>query len=261
MKLVDTHTHLYEPEFDEDREKVIARAVAAGVDRMLFPAIDSGSHERLFDLCRRWSEYCLPMMGLHPTSVNDNPRWKEELDCVERLLAAPPVERFVAVGEVGLDFYWSRDWQREQEEVFIRQIELSLEYRLPLVIHTRDAWPRMMEILGRYAGCGLCGVLHAFSHTLDCYGRIAEFGDFLFGIGGVVTYRKSGLAEVVAEMDMKDLVLETDSPYLTPVPFRGRRNESAYVRLVCDRVAEIKGVDSEQVAACTTANARRMFGL
>lgn len=262
MILTDTHSHLYEPEFDADREEALARAIDAGVGRLLLPAIDSASHERLFDLCRRHPDCCIPMMGLHPTSVNDNPRWREELQRVDDLLAAPPAEipPFCAVGEIGLDLYWSREARDEQIEVFRHQIDLALRYGLPIAVHTREAWPETLAIIREYRGRGLRGVFHAFSDTLESYRELRSLGDFVFGIGGVVTFRKSRLAEVVREMELGDLVLETDCPYLTPVPHRGERNESAYVRYVCEEVARIKGLDPEEVARTTTATAARIFG-
>ncbi|WP_418982433.1 TatD family hydrolase [Alistipes sp.] len=263
MRLIDTHSHLYEPEFDPDREAALARATAAGVGRLLLPAIDSASHERLFELCRSHPGQCIPMMGLHPTSVNDNPRWREELALVERYLETPParIGRFCAVGEIGLDLYWSRDFEAEQTEAFRRQIDLALQHDLPIAVHTRDAWPETLALLREYRGQGLRGVLHAYSDGLETYRELKNCGDFFFGIGGVVTFKKSKLAETVQQMELANLVLETDCPYLTPAPHRGERNESAYVRLVCDKVAELKEVTAEEVAAATTANAVRLFGL
>lgn len=262
MTLIDTHAHIYEPEFEADREQVILRARAAGVERMLLPAIDSASHERLLTSCRRHGDCCCPMMGLHPTSVNDNPRWREELAAAERFLRRPPEGiRFVGIGEIGLDFYWSADFRDEQIEAFRRQIEWALELDLPVAVHTRAAWPEMTELVESYRGRGLRGVFHAFSEGEETYRRLKACGDFLFGIGGVVTFRKSPLAETVRRMELQDLVLETDCPYLTPVPHRGERNEPAHVHFVCAKIAELKAVPYETVAAATTANARRMFGL
>ena len=263
MRLVDTHSHLYEPEFDADREEAFARAVDAGVERLLCPAIDSESHGRLFDLCRRHADRCIPMMGLHPTSVNDNPRWREELDEAERLLQNPPegIGRFCAVGEIGLDFYWSADFRAEQTEAFRRQCRLALDLGLPIAVHTRSAWPEMTAIVEEFRGTGLRGVFHAFGEDAATYRRLKACGDFLFGIGGVVTFKNSKLAETVREMALDDLLLETDCPYLTPAPHRGERNEPAYVVHVCNKVAELLGIAPEQVAAATTANAERMFGI
>lgn len=261
MILTDTHSHLYAPEFDGDREEAYLRALDAGVGQMLLPAIDSESHEALFDFCRTHPDRLVPMMGLHPTSVNDNPRWREELALVEQLLDHRPegIAPFCAVGEIGLDFYWSRDFRSEQTEAFERQIELALQHGLPIAVHTRDAWPEMLAVMRRFKGRGVRGVFHAFSDTAESYEELKTLGNFVFGIGGVVTFKKSGVAELVRHMDLDDLVLETDCPYLTPVPHRGQRNESAYVRFVCDKVAEIKGTSAEQVAETTTRNARRMF--
>ncbi len=261
MKLIDTHSHLYDEAFDTDRETVFARAVEAGVERLLLPAIDSESHARLFDLCRRHPDRCFPMVGLHPTSINENPRWREELALVERYLAAPPegIARWYGVGEIGLDFYWSRDAQAEQVETFRRQIELSLTYGLPIAVHVRDAWPETLEVMRAYRGRGVRGVFHAFSGGLEAYRELRTLGEFRFGIGGAVTFKKSPQAEVVREMELGDMVLETDCPYLTPVPHRGERNESAYVRLVCEKVAELKGLTPEEVAATTTATAQALF--
>lgn len=269
MNLIDTHSHLYEPEFDADRGEALARAFDAGVGLLLLPAIDAASDERLFALCRRHPDRCLPMMGLHPTSVNDNPRWREELARVARCLDNPPegVPPFCAVGEIGLDYYWDDRFAAEQIEAFTAQCRLAAARNLPVAIHTRAAWNDMRRIVGQEAeaararGERLRGVFHAFSEDADTYRALRGAGDFLFGIGGVVTFKKSQVAETVREMALDEIVLETDCPYLTPVPHRGERNESAYVRLVCEKIAQIKGLDPEEVAAATTANAARMFGL
>ena len=261
--LIDTHSHIYDEAFDNDRREVVERARAEGVERIVLPAIDGDSNERLFDMCREYGDYVVPLMGLHPTSVNDNPRWREELAEVERLLAEPPqgIERFYGVGEIGLDLYWSRDWQAEQTEAFRVQLELALKHDLPIVVHTRDAWEEMAEIVEEYAGRGLRGIFHAFSADVEMYERLRKCGDFVFGIGGVVTFKKSALAEVVKSMRLEDLVVETDAPYLTPTPHRGTRNESSYVRFVAQKIAELKEVDYEVVAEQTTANAKRIFRL
>ena len=261
MRLIDTHSHLYDEAFDADREAAFARAVDAGVERLLIPAIDSESHARMFDFCRRHPDRCIPMIGLHPTSVNENPRWCEELALVERYLAAPPegIARWCGVGEIGLDLYWSRDALAEQTEAFRRQIERSLQYGLPIAVHVRDAWAETLEVMRSYRGRGVRGVFHAFSDTAETYRELRELGDFRFGVGGTVTYKKSRVAEVVREIPLTEIVLETDCPYLTPVPHRGERNESAYVRFVCEKIAELKGLDPDEVAATTTAAAQRMF--
>lgn len=266
MQLIDTHSHLYAEEFDTDRAEAILRAREGGVERLLLPAIDSESHERMFALAKAYSDLCRPMMGLHPTSVNDNPRWREELAMVERYFAQPPEAiSFCAVGEIGLDYYWSQEFVAEQREAFIAQCRLAARLDLPVAIHTRAAWDDMCDILeaetaqAAARGESLRGVLHAFSEGADVYRRLKACGDWLFGIGGVVTFKKSVVAEAVTEMALEDIILETDCPYLTPVPYRGKRNESAYVRYVCEKVAEIKGVSADEVARITSANARRMF--
>mgnify|MGYP001523427507 FL=1 len=222
MRLIDTHSHLYEPEFDADRDEALARAAAAGVERLLLPAIDSESHERLFALSRRDPARYIPMMGLHPTSVNDNPRWREELALVERLLDAPPegIGAFCAVGEIGLDFYWSRDFMSEQCEAFAAQLRMAWRRGLPVAIHTRAAWDEMERIIAeesaraRSEGATLRGVFHAFSEDEGRYARLRACGDWLFGIGGVVTFKRSQVAASVPAMELDDLVLETDCPYL-----------------------------------------------
>ena len=261
--LIDTHSHIYDEAFDEDRAEVVERARAEGVERIILPAIDGESNERLFDLCRKCGDYVVPLMGLHPTSVNDNPHWREELAEVERLLQNLPqgIERFYGVGEIGLDLYWSRDWQTEQTEAFRAQLELALAHNLPIVVHTRDAWEEMAQIVEEYANRGLRGIFHAYSSDVEMYDRLRKCGDFVFGIGGVVTFKKSVLAEVVKDMRLEDLVVETDAPYLTPAPHRGTRNESSYVRFVAMKIAELKEVDYEVVAEQTTANAKRIFNL
>ena len=215
MNLIDTHSHLYEPEFDADREEALARAFDAGVGLLLLPAIDAASDERLFALCRRHPDRCLPMMGLHPTSVNDNPRWREELARVARCLDNPPegVPPFCAVGEIGLDYYWDDRFAAEQIEAFTAQCRLAAARNLPVAIHTRAAWNDMRRIVGEEAeaararGERLRGVFHAFSEDADTYRALRGAGDFLFGIGGVVTFKKSKVAETVREMVLDEIVL------------------------------------------------------
>lgn len=288
MRLIDTHTHIYAEEFDADREEVIVRAAETGVEAFVLPAIDGDTNEQMFALSRSLPN-AYPFIGLHPTSVNDNPRWREELAEVERLLrccnrkedcpvvgentphlggnstapigsAERPVERFYGVGEVGLDFYWSSDFREQQTECFRRQVELSIEFNLPLIIHTRSAWDEMLTLLEEYKGKAR-GVLHAFGEGVQTYERIKALGGFGVGIGGVATYKKSPLAESIPHIDLEDILLETDAPYLAPVPFRGKRNEPSYIVHTCNRIAELKGISPEQVAEQTTLNARRILGL
>lgn len=261
--LIDTHSHLFEEEFDADRSEAVERAERVGVERIVLPAIDSASNERLFEMCRQYPHLVVPLMGLHPTSINENAAWREELRAVEQHLATPPsgIERFYGVGEIGLDLYWSRDFLAEQEEALRRQLDLALYYDLPVAIHTREAWNDMLRIISDYRSRGLRGVFHAFAGDVTTYHALRDMGDFRFGVGGVVTYKKSGVAEVVREIPLEDILLETDSPYLTPVPHRGKRNESSYVAIVCEAVARIKGVEPSVVAEQTTRNAKQIFGL
>lgn len=259
--LIDTHSHIYDEVFDGDRDAVVARAREAGVGRILLPAVDGHSYGAMFETARRYAGYCFPMMGLHPTSVNDNPRYRDDLERMARLLEVPPDGiRFCGVGEVGLDLYWSRDFADEQLEALRFQIELALRYGLPLVIHTRDAWDEMCGVLEEYRGRGVRGVMHSFCGTREHYRRILGCGDFLFGVGGVVTFKRSAIAGLLPEIGIERAVLETDAPYLTPVPFRGKRNESAYVRYVCAKVAELCGTDERRVEEATERNVRAMFG-
>ena len=263
MRLIDTHSHLYAAEFDEDREEALQRAVDQGVAYLLTPAIDSDSHEAMFAFVRKHPQRCIPMMGLHPTSINDHPQWREELQQVARYLECPPqgIDRFCAVGEIGLDFYWDDRHKAEQIEAFEQQIEWSLAYDLPIAVHTREAWAETLEVMRRFAGRGVRGVFHAYSEGIDCYRELKTLGNFKFGIGGVVTFKRATLAGVVAQMEIEDLVLETDCPYLTPAPHRGKRNESAYVRFVCEKVAQIKNLSPEAVAEQTSLTAEALFSL
>lgn len=258
--MIDTHSHIYAEEFDADRNEALERARAAGVEMLLLPDIDSSSRDRMLSLAAAHGDWCRAMVGLHPTSVNDNPRWQEELDMVERMLQQPPLP-LCGVGEIGLDLYWSRDFFREQREVLHAQLALAIQYDMPVVIHTRSAYAEMLDSLATYRGRGLRGVLHAYADSVDTARKVERLGDFLFGIGGVVTFKNSGLDRVVAELPTELLLLETDCPYLTPVPHRGKRNESAYVEYVCRKIAELHGRSFEEVDAITTASARRMFAL
>lgn len=258
--MIDTHSHIYAEEFDADRGEALERAWSAGVELMLLPDIDSESRDRMFDLAQQHPERCLAMAGLHPTSVNDNPQWQSELDMVERLLHSSPTKLW-GVGEIGLDLYWSKEFYREQREALHAQLELALQHNLPVVIHTRSAYNEMVDAIATYRGRGLRGVFHAFADSTEMARKLERMGEFKFGIGGVVTFKNSGLNNVVEELPTELLLLETDSPYLTPVPHRGKRNEPAYVEHVCRKIAEIKGTTFEVVESITTANAKHIFGI
>lgn len=259
--MIDTHSHIYDEQFDEDRDETVSRALEAGVGKILLPAIDRESYEAMFALSRHYPELCRPMMGLHPTSVNENPRYKEDLQLVADYLKCPPEGIvFCGVGEIGLDLYWNRDYRAEQESALRYQIDLALQYGLPIVLHTREAWEEMCALLEAYRGTGLRGIVHSFSGTLEHYRFLREIGTFCFGIGGPITYKKSPVANFLSSMSLDDLVLETDSPYLSPVPYRGKRNESSRLVLICNRIAELYGVSPEEIAERTTRNAIRIFG-
>lgn len=253
MRLIDTHTHLYEPEFDTDREEAIQRAFNSGVAKMLFPNIDEKSLEPMLSLCDRYSDRCFPMLGLHPTSVNGN--YHEQLT---GLLNQFRPHTFVAIGEIGLDFYWDKTFVREQIEALNTQIEFAIGKDLPVAIHTREAMAELLAILHNYGGTGLRGVLHAFAGTPDDAIEAVEMG-FMLGVGGQVTYKKSLQPEVIKTVGINNIVLETDSPYLTPVPYRGKRNESSYLCVVNDKVADILGISPEESAEITYMNSCKLF--
>lgn len=260
-KLIDTHSHIYEPEFDEDRDEVISRALESGLEYLIFPAIDPKSNPRMFSCAEKNPSFMKCMMGLHPTSVCEN--WKEDLFETYCMLKNVPMSLspISGIGEIGLDLYWSNDFIKEQEEVFRTQLDWAVEMGKPVSIHTRSAWEEMKTILRDYRHRGLFGIMHAFSSTVDDFKEISGYGDFYFGIGGVVTFKKSPLAQVVREIPLERIVLETDCPYLTPVPMRGKRNESSFLTYICDTVAQIKEITPEQVADTTTKTAKKIFSI
>jgi TatD DNase family protein len=258
--MIDTHSHIYSEEFDDDRTEALDRAKAAGVEMLILPDIDSTTRERMLSLAAEHPDFCHAMAGLHPTSVNDNPHWRDEVDMVEKMLSNPS-QPLCGVGEIGLDLYWSTDFYREQREALHAQLELALRYDLPVVIHTRSAYKEMLDAVATYRGRGLRGIFHAYADSVDTARSILRHGDFMFGIGGVVTFKNSGLDMVVAELPTELLLLETDCPYLTPVPHRGKRNESAYVEYVCRKIAELHAKSFDEVDAITTASAKRLFAL
>jgi len=254
MYLVDTHCHLYLPEFKEDIDAVMKRASEAGVQKFYLPAIDSGFITDILAFEERYKGTCFAMMGLHPCSVKEN--YKEELR-----IAAEWLEKrsFAAIGEIGLDFYWDKTFTAQQYDAFEMQMQWALQRNMPIVIHTRNAMGETIEAVKPFADKGLRGIFHCFSGTQQDAEQITAMG-FLLGIGGVVTYKNSGLAQAIQNTGMQHIVLETDAPYLTPVPFRGKRNESSYLQYVVQKLAEIKGISVEEIAAITTNNAERVFG-
>ena len=254
MILIDTHCHLYSEEFDTDIAAVLQRATAGGVQQFYLPAIDSTATTAMLKLEEKFPGKCIAMMGLHPCYIKEN--YKEELQMAADWLTK---RKFAAVGEAGLDYYWDKTFVKEQEEAFRVQIEWSLEYNLPIVIHTRNAMQETINIVKEYVPRGVRGIFHCFSGSYESAKEIIKAG-FYLGIGGVLTYKKAGLAEVLQNIDLQHLVLETDAPYLTPVPYRGKRNESSYLKYIVDKLSEVKNVPVEKVAAITTANAQKIFG-
>jgi TatD DNase family protein len=255
MKLIDTHTHLYLKEFDGEINEVIERAENEGVYKFFLPAIDSNEMANMFSLEKMFPGKCVAMIGLHPCSVKEN--YKDELAKVEKLLRE---RKFAAIGETGLDFYWDKTLVKEQHESLNMQAIWALQYNVPLVLHTRDAIHETIDVIKQYNGKGLTGIFHCFGGTQQNAKDIIH-QNFYLGIGGVITYKNSGLADIVKDIDLDYIVLETDAPYLAPVPFRGKRNESSYLKYIAQKIAEIKNISVEEVAERTTKNAEEIFGV
>ena len=255
MILTDTHTHLYSEAFDEDREEAIERAIEKGIQRFFIPAIDSTYTEAMFQLRKRHPENVFLMMGLHPTHVKGG--YKEELCHVEDMLAK---NRFVAVGEIGIDLYWDTSFLIQQQEAFRYQIGLAKQHRLPIVIHCRDAFDEIFEVLESEKGEGLHGIFHCFTGTEEQARRAISY-NMKLGIGGVVTFKNGKIDTFLKNIPLEHIVLETDAPYLAPVPFRGKRNESAYLIQVLEKLSGVYGVSQEKIAEITTGNSREVFGV
>ncbi len=253
MQWIDTHAHLYLDAFDTDRMEMIARSIENGVTKMLLPNIDTDSIGPMLELSRNFPENCFPMIGLHPTSVKED--YKTQLLVMESLLNE---EKFIAIGEIGIDLYWDKTFINEQKDAFKTQLRWAKQNQLPVAIHTREAFPLILDLVEEEAGDGLTGVFHCFSGNYDEAKRIIDLG-FMLGIGGVLTYKKSQLPEVIREIPIEFLVLETDAPFLPPVPHRGQRNESAYIPLIGQKIAEIKELNISEIARITTENAERLF--
>jgi TatD DNase family protein len=251
-ELVDTHCHIYLEEFAGDLEAVLQRAREAGIRRFYMPAIDSNHLKSMLDVQKTHKDACYSMLGLHPCSVKED--YRRELDMIKKGLER---DQFVAIGEIGLDYYWDRSFDKEQMICFKEQIELARARDLPIVIHSRNSMDACIKVIREEKG--VKGIFHCFSGTLENAKDIIECG-MLLGIGGVITYKNSGLAEVISQVPLDNIVLETDAPYLTPVPFRGKRNESSYLKYVVAKIAEVKNVSEEDVARVTTANANKVFG-
>jgi len=255
VQIIDTHTHLYLDQFKEDIDKVISRSKKNGVSKFIFPAIDSSHFENMHKLKNRYPENIYLMTGLHPTDVKEN--YKEELDFITKTLKN---HNYVAIGEIGIDLYWDKSFLKQQQEAFRFQIRLAIKNDLPIVIHCREAFDEIFEILNEENCKTLRGVFHCFTGDLDQAKKAISLG-FLLGIGGVVTFKNGGIDKFLNQIDLKHIVLETDSPYLAPVPFRGKRNESSYIIYVLEKLSELYKVPKEEVASVTTNNAKKMFSL
>jgi len=253
--IIDTHSHIYLPEFDADRTAMLARAENERIEIILMPAIDNQTHSTMLKTEQDFGEKCMSMMALHPCSVKEG--YKQELKIVREYFEK---RQFVAVGETGLDFYWDRTFTKEQYESFQAQIELALQYDIPVVIHSRNSIDECIKVISENQKGGLKGVFHCFSGSIEQANQIIDLG-FYLGIGGVVTFKNSGLDKVMLDIDMKNVVLETDAPYLAPVPFRGKRNECSYLKYVVEKLSEVKNVSKEEIENITTRNARKLFEL
>jgi len=253
MRIIDTHTHLYAEQFDDDRHEVVKKALDEGVDRMYLPNIDSSSIDPMLSLEASFPDHCIAMMGLHPCSVKDN--YKEELRLVKEWLDK---RSFAAVGEIGIDLYWDKTFVEQQKDAFLTQIQWAKDLNLPIVIHSREATDIIIELLQEVNDDKLRGIFHCFTGNAEQAQRIIDL-NFYLGIGGVLTFKKAGLDKTMEQVGLEHVVLETDSPYLAPSPYRGKRNESAYVKKVLEKLANIKAVSVEEVATLTTNNALKIF--
>ena len=254
MQLIDTHTHLYSDQFNEDRTEAIQKAIALGVDKFFLPNIDSSSIVGMHALEKEFPNQCFPMMGLHPCSVKKD--FEKELTLMESQIEK---HSYIAIGEIGIDLYWDKSLLKEQEIAFRRQIAWAKDLKLPIVIHCREAFDEILAILDELNDEKLFGVFHCFTGNIEQANHILNYEGFKLGIGGVLTFKNSGLDKVVQELELKDLVLETDSPYLAPAPFRGKRNESAYLMHVADKLSDIYELPLEEIAKQTTKNALEVF--
>ncbi len=252
---IDTHAHIYADQFFDNNDAFLDKAAIAGLSAILMPAIDSETHKKMLDLENTSGVRCMSMMGLHPCSVKDN--YEEELSIIQQYLSRRP---FVAIGETGLDFYWDQTFKQQQYLAFEKQIAWALQYQVPIVIHSRNATPECIEVVAQYAPQGLKGVFHCFGGSVQEAQKINSMGFFL-GIGGVLTFKKSGLDEVVKQIGLNQLILETDAPYLAPVPYRGKRNEPAYIPIIAQKLADVMQVSIQEVAERTTHNAKKLFSI
>ncbi len=255
MQLIDTHSHTYKAEYSTDLSGLIARAQSAGVTHVCVPNVDCATAADVIAVAEQYPGYCMPMMGLHPTSVKSD--YKQQLSFIEQQFS---LHKFIAVGEIGIDLYWDKSFLAEQKDAFLIQLQWAERYKLPVNIHIREAFDETFSVLDTFGAGRVGGILHCFSGTVEQARRAIDYG-FLLGIGGVVTFKKASLAELVSAVGVEHLVLETDSPYLAPAPYRGKVNESSYLPYIAAKIAELKGISVEDVARITTANAKKIFGL
>lgn len=255
MVLTDTHTHLYSKDFDPDRDLLIQKAIDSGVTRLFMPNVDDESIAPMFQVEKQFPNNCFAMMGLHPCSVNGT--YQKEIQVIKYWLNK---RKFVAIGEIGIDLYWDKTFFLQQQDAFRTQIQLAQQYNLPYVIHSRNSFNEVMEIVAEFKDNAPKAIFHCFSGTVEQAEQVIQSGNFKLGIGGVVTFKNSGLDKVVQAIDLKHLVLETDAPYLAPMPHRGKRNEPDHLLLIAKKIAEIKHVSLEEVAAVTTQNSIEVFG-
>ena len=253
--MIDTHSHFYLPDFQEDFQAVVDRCKSVGIEKIYLPAIDSSTHDAMMALAAAQPGWCIPMMGLHPCYVTAD--YQQEMSLVETLLSK---QSFAAIGEIGLDFYHSTEFKQEQIDVFVRQMNLAMQYDLPIVIHSRSSMDECIKLIDEHGKGRIKGIFHCFGGDERQARKIIDLG-FMLGIGGVVTYKNAGLAKLIETLPLDALVLETDAPYLTPVPFRGKRNESSYLTYVAAKIAEIKGLTIEEVVLATTNNSKKIFPL
>lgn len=255
MRFIDTHSHLYDEAYQGQEDAAVKRAAEAGVGKIILPDIDSCTRKSMFDLADRHPGILYPCLGLHPTSVGAN--WEEELEKLQDYRS----RQIHAIGEIGMDCYWSKEFIKEQQEVFRHQLRLAHDLSLPVIIHSRESTELILNILKQCRHLDLRGVFHAFSGSVETYREIQKLGDWYIGIGGVLTFKKASIAESVKDIPLARIILETDAPYLTPVPHRGQRNESAYIPHIALKLAEIKEVSIEEIADQTTCNAEKLFSI
>lgn len=255
MRFIDTHAHLYDEAFDSEEDLAIRRSVEAGVTRIVFPDIDSQTRDHMFALADRYAGTVFPCLGLHPTSIDAG--WEKEMSLLEGYLS----RKIYAIGEIGMDCYWSKEFIKEQQEALRIQLEMAARLNIPVIIHSRESTELIINVLKECRHLGLRGVFHAYSGSIETFREIDRLGDWYIGVGGVLTYRKAGIAETVKHIPLERILLETDSPYLTPVPMRGKRNESSYIPHIASKLSELTGKSMDEIADTTTENAEKLFGI